>query len=158
MNVMKKLVLYFLLLMVVPATAQSGLFGSHSHRSSRAVSGEHHRGPLIRAGHYGHQGYPAPRREAVGMDAHDYEVAVKLIADETFDDNRLSTAKRIVADNPMSTRQIADICRLFTFDANRLEFAKFAHRHCVDPNKYFLLDEVFTFSSSKEELHKFIKR
>ena len=92
------------------------------------------------------------------MDAHDYDEAVKLIANESFDENRLATAKRIVADNPMSTRQIADICRLFTFDSNRLEFAKFAHRHCVDPNKYFLLDEVFTFSSSKEELHKFIKR
>lgn len=92
------------------------------------------------------------------MNPKDYDDAVRIISNETFDDRRLTTAKRIITVNPMSVHQIAGICRLFTFEANRLEFAKYAYFHCVDPNNYFLLDEVFTFKSSKDELFEFIWR
>lgn len=162
---MKKLVLYFLLLMSVPATAQSGLFGGHSHQnsptppppppSSPAPAGQHQRGPMINAGK------PAPppaRNEAMGMNTRDYDDAVRIISNENFDDSRLNMAKRIINGNTMNTRQIVKICRLFTFEANRLEFAKYAYKHCADPNKYYLLDEVFTFESSKKELDEYIRK
>lgn len=155
---MKKLVLYFLLLMAVPATAQSGLFGSHSDHHAPPTppppAEKHQPGPMIKAGK------PAPpatrNNEGKGMNTKDYEEAVRIINNENFDESRLNMAKRIVAGNPMNSRQIAKICRLFAFDANRLDFAKYAYKHCVDPNKYFLLDDVFTFESSKEELYKYI--
>ena len=92
------------------------------------------------------------------MDPRDFDEACRILSNEVFDGNRLETAKRINGANPMSTRQIAEICRLFTYDTNRLDFAKFAYRHCVDPNNYFLLDEVFTYSSSRDELHEFIRQ
>lgn len=151
---MKKLILYFLLLMAVPATAQSGLFGSHPHHGSRGTIVKHHPGPLIQPRHPIH---PAPHHEEVGMNPRDFDDAVRVISDENFDEKRLSIAKRIITDNPMSTRQIVGICKLFTFESNRLEFAKYAYPHCVDANNYFLVDEVFTFKSSKEELYNFIR-
>ena len=92
------------------------------------------------------------------MNPKDFEKAIQLISDESFDSKRLTIAKRIITDNKMSVKQIADICKLFTFEANRLEFAKYAYHFCVDPNRYFLLDEVFTYSSSKEELFDYIHR
>ena len=92
------------------------------------------------------------------MNPKDYDDAVKMINKEVFDEKRLNTAKLIITNNPMTTRQIANICKLFTFEANKLEFAKIAYRSCVDKGMYFLLDEVFTFSSSKDELHDFISR
>ena len=148
---MKHIALYLMLLIAIPATAQSGLFGSHPHHASRPPS-SHHNEPLI---YHGHSVYvPAVQ----GMNPKDFEKAVQLISDETFDSKRLTVAKRIITDNKMSVKQIADICKLFTFEANRLEFAKYAYRFCVDPNRYFLLDEVFTYSSSKEELFDYIHR
>ena len=98
-----------------------------------------------------------PRHEEIGMNPRDFNEAVRIINNENFDEKRLATAERIIAANPMSTRQIANICKLFNFESNRLEFAKYAYRRCVDPNNYFLIDEVFTFDASKKELYNFIR-
>jgi hypothetical protein len=151
---MKKLVLYFLLLMVVPATAQSGLFGKRSHHDPSTPAREYHPRPMIKPGHHNPH---APRLEEIGMNRRDYKEAVRIINNENFDERRLATAERIIASNPMSTRQIANICKLFNFESNRLEFAKYAYHRCVDPNNYFMIDEVFTFDSSKKELYNFIR-
>lgn len=149
---MKKLVLYLLLLLSIPATAQLGPHGKKPHPAPPTP--EMHQ-PRPKPGPPGHPASPHGRQ---GMNQRDYEDAVRIISEENFDDKRLSTAKRIITVNSMSTRQIAGICRLFTFEAKRLDFAKFAYRYCVDPNKYFLLDEVFTFEASKEELYKYIQK
>ena len=148
---MKHIALYLMLLIAIPATAQSGLFGSHPHHPSPP---EHHHGSLMHYEPHVH----APSVQYYGMNPKDFEKAIQLISDETFDSKRLTVAKRIITDNKMSVKQIASICELFTFEANRLEFAKYAYRFCVDPNRYFLLDEVFTYSSSKEELFDYIHR
>lgn len=83
---------------------------------------------------------------------------MRIISKESFDNKRLEVAKQIVRDNGMSTQQIVQVCSLFTFDSNRLEFAKFAYHFCVDRKRYFLLDEVFTYNSSKEELKEYIRQ
>lgn len=146
---MKKVMLYLLLIVAVPAAAQPGFFGRGPH-TSRAFSGRPCQGPLIKPGHSTHA-------EAQGMHPRDFEEAVRIISEENFDDKRLELAKYIIKSNPMSARQITRICTLFNFEANKLEFAKFAYPYCVDRNRYFLVDEVFNFSASKEELHKFIQ-
>lgn len=148
---MKHLVLYLMLLLAIPATAQSGLFGTHPHHSHE--HGEHH--------HHGSLMQHGPNEHPYGpqaMNPEDFEVALRFISKETFDSNRLDTAKEIVGKNWVSARQIAAICGLFTYDSNRLEFAKFAYASCVDKGMYFLLDETFTYRFSKEELHEFTSR
>ena len=84
-------------------------------------------------------------------------MAFRILAKKPFDSHRLESAKQIVQDNWMTTKQIASICELFTYDSNKLEFAKFAYHFCVDRQKYFMLDEVFTYSSSKEELATYVQ-
>lgn len=147
---MKRYILYFLLLIAIPATAQPGLFRKGPHSHSRAISGQPCRGPLIKPGHSAHM-------EPRGMDPRDFEEAVRVISDENFDDKRLELAKYIIKSNPMSVRQIYRVCTLFNFEANKLDFAKFAYPYCVDNNRYFLLYDVFNFSASKDELHKYIQ-
>ena len=148
---MKKLVLYLMLLIAVPATAQSGLFGSHSHRHSHAPAEHHHHGSLM---HHG----PGEHSYTVQvMNSEDFDLALRYISNKSFDSDRLEAAKEIVRHNWVSARQIASICRLFTFDSNRLEFAKYAYASCADKGMYFILDEEFTFSASRDELHKYIR-
>lgn len=161
---MKRFVVYLMLILAIPATVMAqprsngpkGKTERHEprhheprHHESRHHESRHHEARTHRNHH--------PHATAPMMNSRDYEDALRVICAENFDDKRLSTAKRIVAANPMSTRQIAGICREFTFEANRLEFAKFAHRYCVDPSRYYLVDEVFTFESSRKELHDFIR-
>lgn len=92
-----------------------------------------------------------------GMNPRDFEQAVDMISKKPFDNDRLTTAKQIVASNPMTTDQIAEICRQFNFDNYRLDFAKYAYSYCVDKNRYFILNEVFTFESYRRELTEYIQ-
>ena len=80
-----------------------------------------------------------------------------MISNESFDDTKLALAKQIISSNPMTVNQIVNICKLFSFESKKLEFAKFAYSYCTDRNKYYLLNEVFTYDSSKRELNEFIQ-
>jgi hypothetical protein len=86
-----------------------------------------------------------------------FEDARKVISAENFDETRLDIAKQAITANCMNTNQIMQVCKLFSFEESKLDFAKFAYAHCSDPNNYFKLNGIFTFSSSKEELTNYIQ-
>jgi len=118
------------------------------------VTNQHHWG-------YNNQS-PAPYMQPgqhmqMGMNPQDYEHVCQLIANEKFDNSRMSIAEQVITSNPMTANQILGICKLFTYEDNKLEFAKFAYTRCVDQNNYYLLNEAFTFDSSKQELREYIK-
>jgi hypothetical protein len=46
---------------------------------------------------------------------------------------------------------------LFTFENNRLEVAKYAFCNTVDKQNFYQLNDALTFSSSKDELARFIR-
>lgn len=66
-----------------------------------------------------------------------------------------STAKNIAKANCLSCEQVISICRQFSFEESKLNFAKYAFRHTTDPKNYFKVNDVFSFESSKEELKVF---
>lgn len=98
---------------------------------------------------------PAPPMQ-FGMTPQDYEDAYQVISNESFDSSKLTVAKQVISANPMTASQILGICKLFSFESNKLEFAKFAYANCVGQNKYYLLNEAFSYESSKRELNNFI--
>ena len=102
---------------------------------------------------------PTPPTPSVpyAMNPKDYQAAYDMISDESFDSSKLSLAKQVIALNPMSSSQILGICKLFSFESNKLDFAKYAYEFCVDRNMYFLLNEAFSYESSKRELTEYIK-
>ena len=92
-----------------------------------------------------------------GLRQNDYEEACRLISRETFDSSRLNIAKQVVSANPMTANQIIGICKLLSFENHKLEFAKFAYAYCTEPNRYYLLNEVFSYDSSKRDLDEYIR-
>lgn len=90
------------------------------------------------------------------MNPNDFEAAYDLLSKESFDNTRLKVAKQIASTNLLSVNQIKRICQLFSFENNKLEFAKYAYNSCVDQNNYFKLNEVFKFESDKQQLNSFI--
>ena len=97
---------------------------------------------------------PAP----TGMNPNDYESACQIISKESFDSSKLTVAKQVVSANPMTASQILGICRMFSFESNKLEFAKYAYSYCSEPNKYYLLNEAFSYESSKRELDEYVRK
>ncbi len=94
---------------------------------------------------------------AYPMDRMSFDDALKTLKNEGFDETRLDIAKQIASTNCLNTNQISSMCQAFGFEASKLEFAKYAYDHCTDPNSYFKIVNIFSFSSSKTELNNYIK-
>ncbi len=90
------------------------------------------------------------------MKAGDFSAAKKTISESSFDETKLTTAKSIASTNCLSTDQVVQICNLFSFEDSKLAFAKYAYKYTTDPKNYFKVNNVFSFSSSKEELSQMI--
>ena len=45
----------------------------------------------------------------------------------------------------------------FDFEPSKLEIAKFAYEHTFDREKYFVVNEAFSFDNSKTELSRYIQ-
>lgn len=90
------------------------------------------------------------------MNKSDFEQAKQAIANASFAETMLSTAKGIIASNCLSAEQVVQICNLFSFEESKLDFAKCAYPRTVDRNNYFKVVNAFTFASSKEELNNYI--
>jgi hypothetical protein len=91
------------------------------------------------------------------MSSADFNGAKNAIDESSFDETKLSTAKSIVSSNCLSTDQVIQLCNMFSFEDNKLEFAKFAYAYTTDPRNYFKVGTVLTYSTSKEELNRFIQ-
>ena len=87
----------------------------------------------------------------------DFSSALGTIRGQSFEETKLNTAKQIAGSNCLSTGQITQICQLFSFEESKLDFAKFAYNNCTDPRSYFKVNNVFSFSSSSDELNQFLQ-
>lgn len=92
------------------------------------------------------------------MNNTDFQEAMTYIQSKNFDKDKMSAAKQILVNNLLTVKQIEQICGLFSFDKDKLEFAKHAYSRCVDQNRYFMLGSVFSFESSKTELDEFVRQ
>ena len=75
---------------------------------------------------------------------------------ESFDDNKIDILKSILPNNYMSASQVRELVQLFSFEQNKLELAKFAYRFTSDRGNYFMVNDVFSFGTSKTELTRYI--
>lgn len=83
---------------------------------------------------------------------------VTQLTSETFDDNRMELAQAMVASKLLTTMDIRRMAGTFTFEDNKLAFAKFAYDFVADPENYYKIAPIFTFSSNKTELLNYIKK
>jgi hypothetical protein len=58
----------------------------------------------------------------------------------------------------MSAVQVRELMEAFTFESTRVEFAKFAYPMVTDKERFYIVYDAFTFSSSIDELDDFIAR
>ncbi len=106
--------------------------------------------------HYIMQGYNGPMGCPWPMSEPDFQSAKSSIASKSFDDSRLTIAKQILNSNCMLCSQVRDFMSIFSFEATKLDFAKFAYNRVFDQGNYYKLNDAFTFESSIEELNNYI--
>ncbi len=90
------------------------------------------------------------------MDNQRFQQLKTAVENESFDENRLNLIKSVLPNNSISSTQVRELMQLMSFERNKLELAKFAYRYTFDRGSYFIVNDVFSFSSSKTELSNYI--
>ena len=111
--------------------------------------------PVVYQNPYNPYYNPAP---VCGMNAAAFESLKRSIENKSFDETRLTIAKQAIQYNTLTSRQVAELVNLMTFEYTKLSLAKYAYRYAVDPENYFVLNDEFTFESSIDELNNYIQR
>lgn len=96
---------------------------------------------------------PAP---CPAMNSAEFSDACGSIRSKSFSDSKMTLAKQIVKGHCVNSVQVRDMAKLFSFEDDRLEFAKFAYPYTVDQNHYYKVNDAFTFESTIEELDEYI--
>lgn len=93
----------------------------------------------------------------VCMTSGNFNAAMATIKKQSFEDTRLKTAKQVVAANCLSVDQIMQVANTFSFEENKLDFAKYAYDFCSEPKNYFQLNGIFKFSTNVDELSDYVQ-
>jgi hypothetical protein len=79
------------------------------------------------------------------------------IARQSTSRTMMAVAKQAIQGKKcFTTKQVIQIVRLFSFDKDQLEMAKFAFDFTTDKENFFTVADALSFSSSKEDLMRFI--
>ncbi len=91
------------------------------------------------------------------MDNTAFQQLKQAVEKESFDNTRMKIAKQFMAMNYFNTAQVKQLVELFSFENNRLDMAKYAYDFTVDKGNYYVVNDAFSFSNSKEALMDYIK-
>ncbi len=93
-----------------------------------------------------------------GMEDREFRQVLQSIDKEWLETNKLKSATQIVRSNSLTSAQVKQLVLMFSFESNKLELAKQAYQNTVDKKNYYMLNDAFSFNSSKDELARYISR
>lgn len=86
----------------------------------------------------------------------EFSDACSSIRAKSFSDSKMTLAKQIIRSHCVTSVQVRDMIELFSFEDDRLEFAKFAYDYTIDPEHYYKVNDAFTFESTIEDLDEYL--
>lgn len=81
---------------------------------------------------------------------------ISMASDEAFAEDQRNVIQSSVNTNCLSVEQVGQLASVFTHESDQLSFMKWAFNRTYDIDNFYKLSSQLTFSSSKEELDKFI--
>ncbi len=88
----------------------------------------------------------------------DYEKIKSEIRKETSSSQKIIVAKHLIPQYEcISSQQTKDMLNLFSFENDKLEFAKFTYKYCNDKKNYSVVVSFFTSQASKNELNEYVR-
>ncbi|MFN8284759.1 MAG: DUF4476 domain-containing protein [Chitinophagales bacterium] len=86
----------------------------------------------------------------------DLQVLIQTMKNATFEEKMLEVAKTALKDRQLKTTQVHQLLEQITFEANKLELAKYCYDKTIDKNNYYTLYSDFAFSNYSSQLDKYI--
>lgn len=90
------------------------------------------------------------------MDYQKFQQLKQSVERSNFDDNKMELLRSVLPNNAVSAQQVKELVQLMSFEQNKLELAKFAYRYTTDRNSYFIVNDAFSYGTSKTELTRYI--
>lgn len=100
---------------------------------------------------------PAPPPPPQPINDNTFGAFLEAIRRESFDDSRKAIARTGIDQNWFTSAQAKTLLACFSFEASKLEIAKYMYGKTLDPKNYFIVYNVFSFSKSKEELAEYVR-
>ncbi len=85
-----------------------------------------------------------------------FQKFITTLENASFSDTKMNIVKSHVNKTCFDTDQIAKIMNEFSSDQDRVDVATHLYGNCLDPENYFTLLDVLTFSDSKDQLNQYI--
>jgi hypothetical protein len=67
------------------------------------------------------------------------------------------SATQIISTNFFTSEQVKEMLQLFSFENNKLDLAKLAYDKTVDQRNFYVVNDVFSYNNSKDELARYIR-
>lgn len=90
------------------------------------------------------------------MNGTDFNTAKASVKKQSFAEEQMKVAKQITKSHCLNTAQIKEMMSLFSFEENKLDYAKFAYDYCVNKADYYQINDAFSFSSSVDDLGAYL--
>lgn len=101
-------------------------------------------------------GTPPLPPKPLPMAGYSFTQLMDVIEDQWFESGRLQIAKQALNSNWFTANQVAEMMHAMSFEDTRLELAKAAYYKTVDTENYFIVNKEFWFSSSVDELSRYL--
>lgn len=103
-------------------------------------------------------GYATNSYGNYSMSSSEFNHLKHMIKRSAFESTRESIARQGISGSWIKATQLKDLLKLFSFESTRISFAKFAYDYLVDPERFYIIYDAFTFSSSIDELERWYRQ
>jgi hypothetical protein len=92
------------------------------------------------------------------VDENEFDRVLWAISKESSEANRMESASQVIKTSYFTTEQVKQLMKLFCSEENKLAIAKLAYEKTIDQSNYYSINDIFKFSSSKDELARCIEK
>ncbi len=91
-----------------------------------------------------------------GFTEAEFESLKSSVIQQHFTDTRMGIIRQAVRGRSLTTAQDIELIRLFSFEQDKVKLAKFLYDFTSDGQNYFKINNLFSFSTSVDELNKYL--
>jgi len=91
------------------------------------------------------------------MNQDEFSQLLRVIGSKSFESTKEDIAMGAIDNNYFTSQQVLQLLNVFTFESTKVKVAKSAYDKVVDPDKYYIVYDAFTFESSINDLQASIR-
>lgn len=91
------------------------------------------------------------------MQQNDFNQLMSVMESKSFESSKQQIAAGALGNNYFTSEQIRQMLNVFTFESTKIAVAKKAYDRVVDPEKFYVVYNSFTFESSIDDLQASIR-